>query len=171
MSENDLCDIYRVRNPQSRQYTWRCKTPLIQGRLDYFPISDQLQGQIEAIDIISSLQSDHSTVRIRVNETQYSTKSRSYWKFNKSLTRDDAFVQALRNEVPKLYSESSELADPVMKWDYLKYKIRQFAKQYSIQFGTQVIFRWSRDRNDRTAENAFSAPCFFSEMELKPAAG
>ena len=24
-SENDLCDIYRVRNPQSRRYTWRCK--------------------------------------------------------------------------------------------------------------------------------------------------
>ena len=29
MSENDLCDIYRVRYPQSRRYTWRCKTPLI----------------------------------------------------------------------------------------------------------------------------------------------
>ena len=39
------------------------------------------------------------------------------------------------------------------------------------QFGTQVKFRWSRDRNDRTAENAFSAPWFFSEMELEPAAG
>ena len=40
----------------------------------------------------------------------------------------------------------------------------------NIQFGTQVKFRWSRDRNDRTAENAFSAPWFFSEMELEPAA-
>ena len=40
-----------------------------------------------------------------------------------------------------------------------------------LQFGTQVKCRWSRDRNDRTAENAFSAPCFFSEMELEPAAG
>ena len=39
------------------------------------------------------------------------------------------------------------------------------------QFGTQVKFRWSRDRNDRTAENAFSAPWFFPEMELEPAAG
>ena len=40
-----------------------------------------------------------------------------------------------------------------------------------MQFGTQVKFRWSRDRNDRTAENAFSASWFFSEMELEPAAG
>ena len=39
-----------------------------------------------------------------------------------------------------------------------------------IQFGTQVKFCWSCDRNDRTAENAFSAPCFFSEMGLEPAA-
>ena len=30
-----------------------------------------------------------------------------------------------------------------------------------LQFGTHVKFRWSRDRNDLTAENAFSAPCFF----------
>ena len=55
MSENDLCDIYRVRNSQSRRHTWRCQTPLIQQRLDYFLVSDQLQGQIEARDIIPSV--------------------------------------------------------------------------------------------------------------------
>ena len=41
----------------------------------------------------------------------------------------------------------------------------------ATQFGTQVKFRWSRDRNDRTAENAFFPCWFFSEMELEPAAG
>ena len=39
------------------------------------------------------------------------------------------------------------------------------------QFGTQVRFRWSRDRKNRTADNAFSAPWYFSEMEFEPAAG
>ena len=39
------------------------------------------------------------------------------------------------------------------------------------QFGTQVKFRWSRDHNNRTADNAFSAPWYFSEMELEPVAG
>ena len=39
------------------------------------------------------------------------------------------------------------------------------------QFGTQVKFRWSRDHNNRTADNAFSAPWYYSEMELEPAAG
>ena len=39
------------------------------------------------------------------------------------------------------------------------------------QFGTQVRFCWSRDHNNRTAENAFSTPWYFSEMEFEPAAG
>ena len=39
------------------------------------------------------------------------------------------------------------------------------------QFGTQVKFRWSRDHNNRPAENAFSAPWYYSEMELEPVAG
>ena len=39
------------------------------------------------------------------------------------------------------------------------------------QFGTQVKFRWSRDHNNRTAENAFSTPWYYFEMELEPVAG
>ena len=42
---------------------------------------------------------------------------------------------------------------------------------FVLQFGTQVKFRWSRDHNNRTAENAFSTPWYYSEMELKPVAG
>ena len=40
-----------------------------------------------------------------------------------------------------------------------------------IQFGTQVKFRWSCDHNIRTADNAFSTPWYYSEMELEPVAG
>ena len=50
-------------------------------------------------------------------------------------------------------------------------KIDWVGRRCQTQFGTQVRFRWSRDRNNRTAENAFSAPWYFSEMESEPAAG
>ena len=36
MSENDLCDIYRIRNPQEKRLTWHRKTPFKQRRLDFF---------------------------------------------------------------------------------------------------------------------------------------
>ena len=34
MSENDLCDIFRVRNTDMKCYTWHQKTPFKQQRLD-----------------------------------------------------------------------------------------------------------------------------------------
>ena len=40
MSENDLCDIFRVCNQEMKCYTWRRKTPFKQRRLDYFLVSD-----------------------------------------------------------------------------------------------------------------------------------
>ena len=36
MSEIDLCDIYRVRNPDSKHFTWRRKSPFKQRRLIFF---------------------------------------------------------------------------------------------------------------------------------------
>ena len=36
MSENDLCDIYRIRNPTAKRFTWRRKSPFKQRRLDFF---------------------------------------------------------------------------------------------------------------------------------------
>ena len=40
-----------------------------------------------------------------------------------------------------------------------------------IQFGTQVESHQSRDHNSQAVVNAFSAPWYFSEVELEPVAG
>ena len=34
--EQDLIDIWRVRNPTKKRFTWEQKTPIIQRRLDYW---------------------------------------------------------------------------------------------------------------------------------------
>ena len=46
MSENELCDIFRVRNPDVKRFTWRNKNPFIQRRLAYFILSEGLQDSI-----------------------------------------------------------------------------------------------------------------------------
>ena len=68
MSENDLWDKFRVRNPEMKRYTWPRKTPFKQRRLDYFLASDRLQDQIDQVDIIPSIQSDHSTLKLYVEQ-------------------------------------------------------------------------------------------------------
>ena len=96
MSENDLCGIFRVHNPEMKCYTWRRKTPFKQHRLDYFLVSDQLQDQIDHKDIIPSIQSDHSMLKLKVCGTKHSLKGPSYWKLNNSLLQDNAFTERLK---------------------------------------------------------------------------
>ena len=132
IAENDMCDIHRVRYPFSKRYTWRQKTPLKQRRLDYFLISDQLQEQIKTIEIISSVQSDHSTLIMKIGSIRQEAKGQPYWKFNTSLVYDKSFVEMMKSEIVKYDMELSEFNDPRIRWDYLKYRMRRFARRYSI---------------------------------------
>ena len=43
----DLIDIWQIRNPEIKRFTWRRKKPLIQRRLDFWLISDVCQEDIE----------------------------------------------------------------------------------------------------------------------------
>jgi len=46
MLEYNLIDIWRIHNPDKRQFTWRQRTPIIQRRTDFWLISDELQDDI-----------------------------------------------------------------------------------------------------------------------------
>ena len=47
----DVCDIFRVRFPNLKRFTFRQKTPLRQRRLDYIFLSNNLQEFVSKIDI------------------------------------------------------------------------------------------------------------------------
>ena len=53
----DLCDIWRIRNPKTKRYTFRQKhvSGLIQRRLDYFYISNSMQVSVKNTDVLTSL--------------------------------------------------------------------------------------------------------------------
>ena len=84
----DLVDIWRIRNPNKRKFTWRQKKPLIQRRLDYWLISDGLQDFIEDSDIIPSIKSDHSAITLQINSFEDKIRGPSHWIFNSSLLND-----------------------------------------------------------------------------------
>ena len=53
----DICDIWHMRNPNCKRFTYRLKTPVLQRRHDYFFISDEPQESISKVDVLSSLRS------------------------------------------------------------------------------------------------------------------
>lgn len=57
---NDLIDTWRIRNPNVKRFPWRQKTPVIQRRLDFWLVSNGMQEDIDNVDVIPLLKSDHS---------------------------------------------------------------------------------------------------------------
>ena len=88
----DLVDIWRIRNPESKRFTWRQRNPFIFRRLDYWLISDACQDDIERCCIIPSINSDHSEIYLHFNTIDKPKHGPSFWKFNASLTEDDDFI-------------------------------------------------------------------------------
>ena len=98
MSENDLCDIFRVRNPDTRRFSWRRKTAFKQKRLDFFLVSNSTQENIESTDIIPSVGPDHPAIKIKLCSLQEGSRGQGYWKLNSLLTEDKNFVESLKQK-------------------------------------------------------------------------
>ena len=123
MSQFDLCGIFRVRHPNEKWFTWRQKNPFKQRRLDHFFISDNLQDLVEYVNIIPSVQSDHSALKLKLSLLNERERGQSHWKFNNSLITDDIFVCMIKEEIPKIYQDSLQLKNSILQWDFMKYRL------------------------------------------------
>ena len=133
LKENDLCDIFRVQNAYVRCFSWRQKTPLKQRRLDYVFVSNTLQESVTQIEIIPSVLSDHSAVILKLRPLLGDKRGPGYWKFNNSLVNDKQFVSEMNSKIEDYFNEKMVILNPVIRWDFLKSKGRQFCMSYSKQ--------------------------------------
>ena len=53
--ELDLVDIWRIKNPAKRSFTWSQNSPMIFCRLDYWLISNSLHDLVVTTDIIPAI--------------------------------------------------------------------------------------------------------------------
>ena len=127
----DLTDIWRVRNPDERRFSWRQKNPVIQRRLDFWLIPSSLQEDVESVDIIPAIKSDHSAITLFINGIEDERNGPSFWKFNASLIDDETYVSLIRDKYCTWIKEGREIEDPRVLWDYIKYKIQQETITYS----------------------------------------
>ena len=128
---NDLIDIWRIRNPNVKRFTWRQKTPVIQRRLDFWLVSNGMQEDIDNVDVIPSLKSDHSAIVLSINGIENSPRGPSFWKLNSSLLDDKEYVSLINMKYPLWNDEFKDVTDPRLFWDLMKYRIRQESISYS----------------------------------------
>jgi len=119
----DLCDIFRVRYPDKKRFSFRQPNPRRSRRLDYFFISNSLQDSVLNSDILTSLSSDHSPVLVSFDDTITESKGSSYWKFNSLLLKNPEICAEIIDVIKKTKREFESI-DPQLKWELVKYKVR-----------------------------------------------
>ena len=128
----DLVDIWRVKNPSTKSYTWSQNSPMILCRLDYWLISNNLHDLVTTTDIIPAIKTDHAAISIEFSISEKHIKGPGHWKMNCSLLDDEDYVREVTAKIPIwLIEGQNELTDNRSIWDWTKYKIRAHAIQYS----------------------------------------
>ena len=94
-----LCDIWRIRNKNTKRYTYRQRTPFIQRRLDYIFVFSDLQDCVKTMDVIPSVNTDHSAVYLQIRVLNENRRGRSYWKFNNSFLSDNFYIEKMNREI------------------------------------------------------------------------
>ena len=80
MNEFELIDIWRLKNSNTKRYTYRQKRPLIQTRLDYFLITKLTTDVVESAKILSSFCSDHSCIALDIKSLEVGSRGKGFWK-------------------------------------------------------------------------------------------
>ena len=126
----ELCDNWRIRNKNTKRYTYRQRTPFIQRRLGYIFVSSDLQDCVRTIDVIPSGNTDHSAVYLQIRLVNENRRGRSYWKFNNSLLSDNGYIEKMNREIERRKKEDlKDLTDPRVKSDFLKLEMLQLTTQ------------------------------------------
>ena len=128
----NLSDLWRSLNKDEQHFTWRTKSCKVQCRLDFFLISQDLIQLAKKCDIVYAPESDPSAVSLAIQPNHLNQKrGPGFWKFNTALLKDEAYVTALKINIPILKEKYNETHDLGLKWDLIKMEIRGFTIKYS----------------------------------------
>ena len=148
----NLCDIWRIRNPKTKRYTFRQRhySGYLQRRLDYIFISDSLQQSVIKTDIKIAIATDHSPVDLRINiDDAPFQKGPGFWKYNTSLNKDPVYKAQARDLIRDFLNEHASM-DEQAKLELLKYEIKKFTITFSKNKAKQK--RLNRETLEKTLE-------------------
>ena len=161
ITENlDLCDIWRIRNPKRKRFTFRQhhSTGFIQRRLDYFFVSNSLQESIKSADTLAAFSTDHSPITLSLCHLKQFSQGRGLSTFNKSLIKNENYREQMKTLIKNVLDnlDQNSIVDPQFRWEYLKYEMRKF----SIHFSKDIA------RNKKTERTYLENK--FKTLETRP---
>ena len=130
IENNDIHDIYRILNPNAKQYTWHSNhKPPIFCRLDYFLVSSNILNSITTCKITTGIRSDHSLVYFNIN-VENQPRGPGYFKLNNSIILDEDYQEKIKQSIQEI-ADINKDANPNTLWEIIKGNIRNETIKYT----------------------------------------
>ena len=71
-------DVWRIKHPSQKSFTWSQKSPFIFCRLDYWLISDSLYDMVGNVDIVPAIKTDHSAIILQLHKIEEGVKGSGF---------------------------------------------------------------------------------------------
>lgn len=111
MKKHGLVDIWRERNPKTKQFTWSNEHKNVMCRLDYFLISKSLATNCKQCKITESILTDHKLIMLDMYDTQKQPRGPGFYKFNDSLLEDVEYINLITHTVIETMNELQSIED------------------------------------------------------------
>lgn len=128
LEDYNLIDIWRKKNPSSKKGTFHRGS--YSARLDYIFIPDCLSTSVSSLNIIHEPLSDHCRLEMGVNSSA-PRRGPGYWRFNNYWLTDNDFTEEMRVRIQNAMED--DMTNPNTRWEWVKYKIREFSIAYTIR--------------------------------------
>ena len=97
----DLIDIYRTFYPKTTEYTFFSSAHGIFSRIDHILGHKSSLGKFKKIEIIPSIFSDHSAMRLDINYRKKSVKNTNTWRLNNTLLNNQEITEEIKEEIKR----------------------------------------------------------------------
>ena len=121
----DLIDIYRTIHPKTIKYTFFSSVHGTFSRIYHILLHKSSLGKFKKIEIVSSIFSNHNTMRLDINYRKKSVKNRNTWRLNNTLLKNQEITEEIKEEIKKyLEKNDNENMTTQNLWDAAKAVLR-----------------------------------------------
>ena len=136
MTDLDLIDVWRERNPDKKRFSWRRCQPMQQSRIDYFLVCKELttSHRLSKVEIEPGVRSDHSVIVLEII-VGGGKRGPGLWRFNNTLLDNRQITDQIRSEIisaKRLEGKYNDTEDPGLLLEMLLGNIRAHCIRQSI---------------------------------------
>lgn len=102
IDEFSLTDIWRAKNPWSRQYTWSQNSPRVTCRLDMWLIPSQFVQLTKFATITNAVGTDHKAVTFNLEGEKYVPRGPGLWKLNTSVLKEVKYQEMITKTIQEI---------------------------------------------------------------------